>query len=381
MRGRMMPKTHLLLVHGINSNAKWQKAIGRVFEPHFHVVKIRYWQYRWFGATKLALEPLAFVIFGIGILWLTSRYLPVWLAITLAVLCGIVLAFLAAPMRRGWALRSWVKQASPYTEYSRPHIIAHSFGSYLTGSALKNFPAVFARRIVFVGCVLDEKFAWEDLLKKKPKAFEAIRNDWTAKDTVVQLGRLLKWRIPDFGSAGNSGFSSGKLVHNVPSASTTCSACGPGMDAQIHNYDCTGLGHSDTFLGAHAARFWLPFFWRFDPVEYSDLLDCCQAASEAFANGQDAELKVAEDELLNSDWEWAHGTLVSCIRDLVTADPKVANRGTEELAGRASRLFWQILDRGRAAAESGDEQEKKWIVYLHPSRALAEAVHEVIVGP
>jgi hypothetical protein len=42
-----MPVTHVLLVHGINSNAKWQSSIRRVLEPHFHVVKIRYWQYRW----------------------------------------------------------------------------------------------------------------------------------------------------------------------------------------------------------------------------------------------------------------------------------------------------------------------------------------------
>src|SRR5438045_7935334 len=151
----MMP-THLLLVHGINSNRKLQKAIGRVFEPHFHVVKIRYWQYRWFGATKLALEPWAFIIFSVGILWLTSRYISMWMAIALAVVCGVLLAFFAAPKRRERALRSWVKKASPYTQYSRPHIIAHSFGSYLTGSALKTFPAVLARRIVFVGCVLDE---------------------------------------------------------------------------------------------------------------------------------------------------------------------------------------------------------------------------------
>lgn len=376
-----MPVTHVLLVHGINSNAKWQSSIGRVLEPHFHVVKIRYWQYRWLGATKLALEPWAFLVFGIASYWIASRYLPVWEVIVVAVAVGLVVSFFTAPLRRAGALRSWIRQAGQYTSYSRPHIIAHSFGTYLTGSALKTFPDVSARRVVFVGCVLDEKFDWEGLLRQKPKAFEAIRNDWTGKDRVVRLGRLLKWRIPDFGSAGIFGFALGKLVHNVASPSQTCSSCAPGADAQIHNFDCTGLGHSDTFLGGHAARFWLPFLWHFDPVEYGDLLDCCEAASEAYANSQDHELKVAEDELLNSAWEWAHGTLISRLRDVVKQDPKLGTREPEELTGRASRLFWQILDRGRAAAESGEEQEKKWIVYLHPSRALAAAVHEVIEGP
>ena len=90
---------------------------------------------------------------------------------------------------------------------------------------------------------------------------------------------------------------------------------------------------------------------------------------------------MAEDELLNSDWDWAHGTLAPCLRDVVEQDPKLGIRIQGGCAGRASRLFWQILDRGRAAAESGEEQERKWIVYLHPSRALAAAVHEVIEGP
>jgi len=55
-----------------------------------------------------------------------------------------------------------------------------------------------------------EKFDWEGLLHQKPKHFEAIRNDWTGKDKVVRLGRLLKWKIPDFGSAGIFGFALGR---------------------------------------------------------------------------------------------------------------------------------------------------------------------------
>jgi len=80
-----MPITHVLLVHGINSNAKWQKAIGRVLEPHFNVVKIQYWQYRWFGAAKLALEPWALILSAIVIYWIASRYLSIWMAITASI--------------------------------------------------------------------------------------------------------------------------------------------------------------------------------------------------------------------------------------------------------------------------------------------------------
>ena len=374
---------HVLLVHGINSNGDWQDDVARVLRPHFEPVKIKYRHYRWLGASKILLEPWALILLGLPIYFVGSRYLPGWVALGMALLVGVIAAYFAAPLRRRSALKSWVRQASPHIAFGRPHIIAHSFGTYLTGWALNKIPAVRARRVVLVGCVLNARFNWKALKTSKPDAFEAIRNDWTNQDQVVRLGRLIEWEIPDFGRAGLTGFVPEKSwVHSVDSPALACGSCGKPPDAPIHNFDCSGLGHSDPFLGgAHAARFWLPFLWGFDAAEYGELQDCCESASDLFENGHVQELQVVEDELLNSDWKWAGCKLVDYLRNIVANHNKLGNRNPVEIVGRATRLFWQTMERGRQAAESGKPEEQRWKAFLRPEQAAIEAIEQVISAP
>jgi len=62
-----MPR-QVLLVHGINSTGGWQKDVGRVLDPHFHVVSVKYWHYRWLArGLKLLLEPWALVLIGVPV--------------------------------------------------------------------------------------------------------------------------------------------------------------------------------------------------------------------------------------------------------------------------------------------------------------------------
>jgi pimeloyl-ACP methyl ester carboxylesterase len=307
----------VLLIHGINSNGKWRKDVARVLRAHFEPIPIKYWHYRWLGATKLLLEPWALILLALLSYFFVARYLPTWIALALGLGVGITLAILASPLRRRWALESVVRQASPSLSFGRPHIIAHSFGTYLTIWALKTIAAVRARRVVLVGCVVSAGFDWKGLKEGKAEVYEAIRNDWTNQDQVVRLGRLLEWRIPDFGRAGLTGFTPlVSWVHSVTSPYSACPSCSGPDDVPIHNFDCSGLGHSDSFLGgAHAARFWLPFLWGFDAAEFGELLDCCESASELLANGHLQKLKVVEDELEDSEWKWAGGKLVDYMGD------------------------------------------------------------------
>jgi hypothetical protein len=226
-------------------------------------------------------------------------------------------------------------------------------------------------------------FDWKKLKENKPDVFEAVRNDWTSQDQVVRLGKLIEWRIPDFGHAGLTGFTPvPSWVHSVASPSLACPSCGNPPDALIHNFDCSGLGHCDSFLGgAHAARFWLPFLWGLDAAEYGDLLDCCESASELLENGHLRELKVVEDELLNSDWKWARRKLADYMQDIVVNHKKLAGRNPLEIVGRATRLFWQTMERGRQAAESGKPEDERWIAFLRPEQAAIEAIEQVISGP
>lgn len=92
------------------------------------------------------------------------------------------------------------------------------------------------------------------------------------------------------------------------------------------NIDCSGLGHSDAFVGpAHAARFWLPFLWGIDPAGYGLLLDFCESAADQQELGNINRLIVVEDELLSSEWRWAdRKTLKNYIADLAQADRRRA---------------------------------------------------------
>lgn len=314
--------------------------------------------------------------------WLTGWLLVV--GVPLGLLLGLVLAVVAAPVRRKLALRSVWRQASPYMKDKRPHIIAHSFGTYLTATMLQEVPAARARRVVLVGCVLHDRRDWAALKLRKRDAFDEVRNDWTNKDAVVWLAGWIERRIPGFGQAGRTGFRGRPpIVHNVDHPTALCKACEAVPGALVHNVDCSGLGHSDAFIGpAHAARFWLPFLWGIDPAEYGFLLDFCESAADQQELGNINRLKVVEDELLSWEWRWAdRQTLKDYITGLAQEDRRRAGRSVDELVGRIVRVFWQAIERGRTARETGDPSEARWIIYLFPWQAVGYAVDQVLASP
>jgi pimeloyl-ACP methyl ester carboxylesterase len=373
----------VFLVHGINSNGDWQKDVGQVLEPHFEVVHIRYWQYRWLGAVKLVFEPWALIVAGGATYFLASRVMPAWLAVALGVLVGVISAYLTAPIRRRMTMKRFVAKGGKSLGVTRPHIIAHSFGTFLAGSVLKTFAGVKARRIVLVGCVLREDFDWLDIYTRKTQAFDAIRNEWTNKDAVVRLGGLIRRRIPDFGQAGLKGFTEiPNWIHSVASPDFDCAPCTSKVCALIHNYDCSGLGHSDSFIGAiHASRYWLPFLWGRSPKKYGELLDCCEAAAEAFENSNSHDLKLAEDELLVTEWEWTYGKrFEDHLVDLIKKHPNLGGQSANELAGRAAGLFWRRMELARKAAAFEGTREQKLIRYLRPELAVAAAIEDALTA-
>lgn len=371
----------VLLVHGINSNGDWQNAVGQALSPHFEVVKIRYWQYRWLGALKLVFEPWALILGGGVTYLLAARLMSIWFAAAFAVVAGVIAAYLFAPLRRRMTMRRFVRKGGKSLGVTRPHIIAHSFGTFLTGSVLKSFSGIRARRIVLVGCVLREDFDWLEIYTRKASAFDAIRNEWTNQDSVVKLAGLIRHRIPDFGQAGLKGFTQvPNWIHSVASPDFDCVPCIGKRDALIHNYDCSGLGHSDSFIGAiHASRYWLPFLWGRSPKEYGELLDCCEAAAEAFENSNSHDLELAEDELLVTEWEWTYGQkFEDYLTDLIKIHPSLHGRSANELAGRAAGLFWRRMELARQSAASDEGGDEKLIKYLRPERAAAAAIEDAL---
>ncbi|MGH9365976.1 MAG: hypothetical protein ACRD1B_12050, partial [Thermoanaerobaculia bacterium] len=208
-------------------------------------------------------------------------------------------------------------------------------------------------------------------------------NEWTRNDPVVRLAGWLEKRIPGFGQAGRTGFRGHPaLIHNVGHPTKVCNYCGGSPAVLIHNIDCSGLGHSGAFLGpAHAARFWLPYLWGLDPADYGLLLDFCESAADQQELGNIEHLIVVEDELLDHDWRWAGRTLKAYITDLAKEDRRRGKRSADELVGRIVRLFWQTIERARAARETGDPNEARWLTYLYPWQAVTHALERVLASP
>jgi len=252
---------------------------------------------------------------------------------------------------------------------------------------------------VFAGCAVKRDFDWHGLWKHQPTKFGYVRNDFTQKDPVIRMTRLIEWAIPDFGRAGLSGFEGpAKVIRNFAHPTKSCPAAVKGSHALVDNVDCTGWGdpppdlsdHSVTFLtAAHAGRFWLPYLWGIDPAEYYKLLTVCEAARSAEEIDDEPELVRAEDELLDSCWAWADEgetfqTYVNTI--LERKRDRWRGRSREELLGRVLREFWRIIERARTTrqrmmlGEKVTQLENNQIVDLHPRRALSTAIREVLAS-
>ena len=118
-----------------------------------------------------------------------------------------------------------------------PHVIAHSFGTYVTGTALRKFPNIKLGRIVLVGSILPAKYDWEQILTDKLRAFEEVRNEQGKRDSLVSLAGTLGWHRRDVGDSGVSGFK-GKpsFVHHATGPLEPCDQCQTGSSfARIHN--------------------------------------------------------------------------------------------------------------------------------------------------
>src|SRR5689334_18491935 len=118
-----MPKK-LITIHGINTKGEWQEDVGEVLGPHFECSSIKYPDYRWFGETKILLEPRVLVLGMILSFWLSTG--PI--SLVLYVAATLMIAMLVSGLIRIRTLRSVKEEVDRLTATGRPpHVIAHSF--------------------------------------------------------------------------------------------------------------------------------------------------------------------------------------------------------------------------------------------------------------
>jgi pimeloyl-ACP methyl ester carboxylesterase len=270
----------VVTVHGIGAEAKWQDQIGALFKPHFDYHAIKYPQYRRLGALKLIFDPLVLAAAGVSlsILYWMGYSLTGGQALLTAVLI-LTASHAAARLRREQAMREFKRQLDEALKGGRqPHLIAHSFGSYLAGRALRRYPDIRFDYVIFAGSVLSSKYNWEPICRGN-QPFRQLRNEIARRDLPSRMAYFLEGLVPGMGHSGFRGFRGPEyVVHTVSGPYESCQLCRACTSvARVHNILNQALSHSDhVFSIGYAERFWLPYLWGFNPERYSRFLSICE---------------------------------------------------------------------------------------------------------
>lgn len=92
-----------------------------------------------------------------------------------------------------------------------PDVIAHSFGAWLVGQALRQNPDIRVGRIIMAGSVLRPDFDWHTIIDRGQA--EAVLNHYGSRDLWAFVSEFF---IPDSGPAGFRGFAGCSGVFNRP---------------------------------------------------------------------------------------------------------------------------------------------------------------------
>ena len=299
-------KPPVLLVHGIRPNRDWQTLISQSLGHFFRPVIVTYPQYdAWYAFLLVFCEPAFVLVGGLLAVALWTAGVPEWVT-WLTALVGLLLAIMPAiaDRRRVAALRAYQKAAGDVL-HSEPHVIAHSFGTYLTARLLTEIKGQALQRIVLCGAVLDRDFDWQALIAQQK--VKQVRNDYTAHDRIGWAGGTAALLVRLLGSVGKSGMGDRLAwVHRLQRPQDSCPSClQASCEGTVHDVDCSVLGHSDLFLSpAHCRQYWLPFLWGIDPGEHRRLLTVCRQWVEAVRALDRKRVAEIERILHSCDWGW-----------------------------------------------------------------------------
>ena len=247
----------LVMIHGINSNGEWHKLAEDVLQSHFECVSYTYPGYR--------------TVLG-----------------ALRVVAGK--QHTAAVDELAEALGRFASMGRP------PTVLAHSFGTYLTGMALDRRPGLTVGPVVLVGAVLPREFDWGNVFRRGQ--LRRVINYLGARDWVVRLAGFARHARDDLGDIGVVGvpLSSKCSVHNVNDVEP-CGWCST-WSGDIHNIRLLDNNHQTMLDGKlDCAAFVLPHLWQICPQDYSAL---CNKASQFTL----APCHASEELLAQTRWNW-----------------------------------------------------------------------------
>jgi len=376
-------RKRVVTVHGVNPDRGWQEAAKAVLEPHYEVVSLDYRGYDGVqGPVRVVCHPVALVVtvallVGVAAAWALFSFgwsEGVWSAGGVFVAGLVVAAY--QRRREGKKIKTQLSEAC---RGPRPHLIAHSFGTYLAGRSLL-YPDIELDRVVLVGSVLPRRFDWPSLRKNGREGFGEVRNEVGTRDFAVRFAGWARWLAWDIGNAGLRGFE-GRWAHWTQGPWVTCPTCatiGPG--GLVHNVPLAEMEHSDMFLGpGHVRRFWLPYLWGLPAKEFRELEDLCFAAAYNLQEGKRLEFNRIVGILGGKKWEWTEG---STTRDFVwrCLRAEIEARGGEGEARDEKRITEIVGVMCEFVAWASEEEQKEEAIRraLHPHLAIVAAMKRVL---
>ncbi|MET4331022.1 pimeloyl-ACP methyl ester carboxylesterase [Bradyrhizobium sp. i1.15.2] len=394
-------KPALLTVHGANSDGVWQRELQILMTPHFDCHPYKYGGYEgkygvvraviypWSPVIALVIAILSVGIFKVGLVklsWPLSLHaiaLSFW---AVAAVAGVVASgFLYSYMKRS-ATAEELRADVHVRALRRPHVIAHSFGSYLIGRTLDKFPDFRVENVVLVGAILPRSFPWSSILRERKSSIRKVRSECGLSDNVVRAIGLIRLFVRDVGTAGNRGFLEGADVHSVQGPMETCTRCTAENQAVVHNVRLRNFGHRDQFLTRnHARSLWLPFLWNLEVEEFISFVDDCDLAAQHHANGLYREAELLIDAIWERTYSWTGGrTLEAYVRSEIAA--RVKHLRWKPTAPLVSTLAEQVKfglhnmvsDADREHFSQNNPLNERVARSLHPHIAIASYIEQIV---
>ncbi len=385
------PKLRLLVsLHGVRTKGAWQEGLASVLAPFYDYRGPKYseYQHRFWGALKIAVEPattvfllaIAAVLLALGFYTDMLRFLVVG-----CVALGILSAsWIYAKRVRDRAVDGVYQEIKNDALTRRPHVIAHSFGTFVIGSAIQKRESLRLDTLILNGCVLPRKFNWQ----RSAMQFESVYNEVGGADWVPMAASL----VPELGSSGRFGFRGVRPhVHTLETPYETCRRCphdpAPCVlkcdrenfcSAQVHNVKHRRLSHDGFEDGQqHALGFWLPALWGLHPLLFREFMDLALWCRD-HEGEKTEEFQNQERKLRQQCWGWTGGTLESFLRrNIAIGRGQRPEEVSEADVDLAVRTMWQAF--GRAVDQLPLEtRDAKLFQALEPRTAATRAVQNLV---
>ena len=187
-----LSKEIVITIHGVNPDRNWQERVGRVLAPHFECKTFTYHGYDTIlGPVRAVVNVEALLIlFSISaffILLFAINWIVATILLFVAGILSLALSIPAASLMRKHHVNRIKKQINSASAYGRPHIVAHSLGTYLIGNVLAKFHDIHLGNVVLVSSVLPSSYPWAGLLQERPESVLNVRNELGTADRVTKL--------------------------------------------------------------------------------------------------------------------------------------------------------------------------------------------------